>query len=378
MKKLIFILYFLLLLLFTIFSYAFIDPNLFYLKRLYSGFAFQNRAITTIIFIGFISFLFVFYFSFLQLLNKKILNIHDIKWLIGMTTGILFFSYPAMLSYDIFNYIATAKVLFFYHENPYIIMPIEFTSDPLLLFTHAANKIALYGPVWIGLTSLPHFVNFGNFIPTFFSFKLFIVPFYVITAYLLWKLSKNIFSVALFALNPLVIIETLVSSHNDIVMMFFALFSFYSIMKKKVLQGILFLILSVFIKYATIFLIPVFIYIALKTLQKQKVDWERIWIISTLLMLVAFFLSPIREEIYPWYAIWFLLFTSLIYSHKLIIYFSIAFSLSLLLRYIPLMLWGTHFGLTPILKTFLTFVPPFFVLTFIIIKEHLWSKTLFR
>jgi hypothetical protein len=299
-------------------------------------------------------------------------------WLICVTVILLLFSYPAMLSYDIFNYIATAKVLFFYHENPYIIMPIEFTKDLLLSFTHAANKIALYGPVWIILSVVPYCMGFGQFLLILLNLKLFTVLFYVGTTYLVWKISKNIFSVVLFSLNPLIIIEILVSGHNDIVMIFFALLSFFLLMKKRIIVAFFFLFLAILIKYATLFLIPVFFYTVWKLFKKQKVDWEKIYIASSLSMFVIFLLSPLREEIYPWYAIWFLPFVSLVHKSKMLLYIALAFSFGLLLRYVPFMLFGTHFGLTPFLKTAVTFIPVFFVLIYIFFKDKLWLKIFSR
>lgn len=377
MKKIIFVAYGLVLLGFTLFSYAFVDPNLFYLKKIYSGFAFQYRGVATILYLLSIVLFSIFYLLFLWLLKKKVLTISSIKWLIGISSFFLLFSYPAMLSYDIFNYTATAKVLFFYHENPYLFMPIEFISDPLLLFTHAANKIALYGPVWIILTGLPYFFGFGNFLLNILSLKLLIGVFYLEMIFLIWKLSKNIFSTVLFALNPLVIIETLVSGHNDTAMMFFALFSFFLLTKKKLFLGALFLIFSILIKYATLALVPLFLYGTWKILQKQTVDWEKIWYFSAWAMFIAFLLSPIREEIYPWYAIWFLPFIALIPKKRLLLFISLALSFGLLLRYIPFMLLGTHFGVTPFIKAFVTFAPAFLVLLYFFVKEKLWLKVPF-
>lgn len=358
MKKLIFAAYGLVLLSFTFFSYAFVDPNLFYLKKVYSGFVSQHRGLTTILYSFFIILFFILYSLFLWLLKKKILTISNIKWLIGITSFSLLFSYPAMLSYDIFNYTTTAKALFFYRENPYIIMPIEFASDPFLLYTHAANKIALYGPVWILLTGIPYFFGFGNFLLNILSLKLLIGVFYLGMVFLIWAISRNIFSVALFALNPLVVVETLVSGHNDVVMMFFALFSFFLLAKKKVFLGVVFLMFSVLIKYATLLLLPLFAYGAWKILKKQSVDWENMWHFSAWVMFIAFFLSPIREEIYPWYAIWFLPFIALIPKKRLLLGISLVFSFSLLLRYTPYMFTGTYLGLTPLVKTIVSFTPP--------------------
>lgn len=378
MKKFIFLLYFLLLFFFTLFSYLFVDSNIPNLNILYSGFVFSERGISSIIYTIFILLFFSFYIYFVLSARNKVLNKKDLRVLISMTAFILFFSYPAMLSYDIFNYIATSKVLFFYQENPYIVMPIEISGEPLLSFMHAANKIALYGPIWIILTGVPYVLGFGNFIITLFSFKIFIVLSYIVTTILIWKISKNILSVVLFSLNPLIVIETLISSHNDIVMIFLALLSFFLLTKKKVLLGTLFFVLSIFIKYTTVLLLPVFLFMVWKTIRKKEFQLERVFYYSSLLMLIAFFLSPIREEIYPWYAIWFLSFVFLIPEKKLLFYASIAFSFGLLFRYVPFILWGTHAGITPIIKSIVTFVPAILVSFYIIVRIRLWERIFSR
>lgn len=365
MKKLMFIAYTLFLLLLSVISYAFIDPNLIYYKILYTGFAFQNRSIVTIIYFALVLIFFGFYIVFMHLFHKKKWKEKELKLLLGITCCILLFSYPAMLSFDIFNYIATAKVLFFYHENPYIIMPIEFVGDPLLLFTHAANKLALYGPGWILLTGIPYVWGLGSFFFTILNFKLFVSIFYLIAVVTLWKLAKNIYVVALFACNPLVVIEILVSGHNDIVMMSLVLISLLFIQKKRYIVAVLLFFASIFIKYASVFLLPVFIVILWRAYRKQVINWDKMYFYSFLSMLLIFLLSPLREEMYPWYAIWFLPFVFLMVAknpwarsvQRIIVYLSIALSFGLLLRYIPFMLLGTYFGMTPLLRIILAAVP---------------------
>lgn len=371
-------LYVFFLLCFSIFSYLFIDPNFLYLHNIYSGFAFSSRQVATALYVLFILVLFTFYFLFLRLDKNGLFSLKDFKLYIILTILLLLFSYPAMLSFDIFNYIASSKVLFFYHENPYIIMPIEFTRDPLLLFMHAANKTALYGPIWILLTGVPYLLGFGNFILTLFSFKLFISLSYIGTIFIIWKISKNFTTLLLFALNPLIITETLLSAHNDIVMIFFALTSFYLLMKRKIFWAIIFIILSILIKYATLLLLPIFIYVSIKKIRKTEIKWDKVFSYSAILMIIAFLLSPIREEIYPWYAIWFLPFAFLVPKNKILLYLSISFSFGLLLRYIPFMLLGTYFGPTPLIKTLVTFVPPIVALAYLFIKEKLWQKNTFQ
>jgi hypothetical protein len=357
MKKIIFISYSLTLIFLVIFSYAFVDQNLIYYKNIFSNFAFQNRFVTTCLYLLFLCILFGFYLLFIHLIRNKKINGRDIKFLLGTTCFILFFSYPAMLSYDIFNYLATAKVLFFYHENPYVVMPIEFIGDPMLLFTHAANKLALYGPGWILLTGAPFAIGFGSFLFTLIGFKLLNSIFYLLTIFLLWKLSKSFYPIVLFAFNPLVVIETLISNHNDIVMIFLLLFSLFLLKEKKYFGALFLFICSVSIKYATLIILPVILFIIWKTYNERVINWKKIQYVSLLGMLAIFFLSPLREEMYPWYAIWFLPFAALIYERKNIVHLSIAFSFGLMLRYVPFMYSGTHFGMTPYLRVILASLP---------------------
>lgn len=338
-----------LLVFFTIFSYLFIDYRLIFLKFLYSGILYTKKIEVSLLYLFFIISFFCFYAYFLSLLKKKGEG-GKLSAIVVFTVFILLFAYPSILSYDIYNYIATSKVTFLHRENPYIVMPIEFFSDPLLLFTRASNKIALYGPFWILLTGLPIFFGLGNFLMTVFSFKLLVATFYVLSIILVWKISKNIFSVAFFALNPLVVIESLVSGHNDIVMMFLALFSFYLLIKNKVFFAFSIFILSILIKYATFFLLPVFLFALFKTLKNEKIDWQKIFLYSYFSMFIIFLLSPLREELYPWYAIWFIPFVSLLKNHNFLKVFSVILSFGLLLLHIPYMLLGTYSAPVTLIK----------------------------
>lgn len=357
----------------TVFSYFFVDANLIYLRSLYSGYSLYQRLTTSIIFIILISSFFFFYFLICREIHKNKIKIKIIKKIIILASLILIFSYPAMVSYDIFNYTTTAKVLFGYLENPYIVMPIEFKGDEFLNYTHAANKTALYAPFWLILTGVPYYLASFNFLIMMFGFKLIVGFFYFLTVFLIFKITKDNLSVAFFALNPLVLFETFVSGHNDIVMMFFALLSFYLISKKRTALSGLAFFLSIMIKFATFFLIPVYVYLFRLKLKKKEINFEKIYFASSLLMFLIFLLSPVREEIYPWYFIWVLTFIALTKNIKVFILTSI-FSFFLMFRYVPFMYLGTYFGITPYLKIAVTFAPLFFLLGIFIFIYLMSSK----
>lgn len=361
MNKFYFLFFVLISIFMVFFSFFFVDFNLKYLDFIYTGFSTNYRLIISIIFTFLISLFFLFYFLLLKNLNNKKIEIRKLKKQIILIGSILLFSYPAIVSYDIFNYTTTAKVLYGYLENPYIVMPIEFVNEQFLSYTHAANKTALYGPFWLALTGIPYFLSSFNFLLMIFSFKLMVGLFYFLTVFLIFKITKDNLSTAFFALNPLVLFETFVSGHNDIVMMFFAILSFYLISRKKIVFSGISFFLSVLIKFATFFLIPVYAYVFWLKLKQKEVNLEKIYLVASLLMFLVFLLSPVREEIYPWYFIWVLAFISLTKNIRFFI-FSGIFSLFLMFRYIPFMLLGTHFGITPYLKIGITFGPLFLLM----------------
>ena len=388
-------LYLITLLCLTVFSWGFVDKNIPIqtLPVLYE-FAHTQRSLAVIIYSILTTLLFVFYGLFLWMIYKKKLAKKEVLRLILKTCIILLFAFPGF-SNDIFNYIATAKVTFLHHENPYIIMPIEIPNEPMLSFVHAANKIALYGPAWILLSFIPHILGAGNLIVSMLMFKIFVAVFYAGLLWGIWKLSKkNLWALAFFALNPLVTIETFVSAHNDVVMMFFALGSFYFMQKKKLLVSVLFLFLSILIKYATVFLLPIYAYMFYQqklnsfcceaelrrnpdrqigglhnVLRKKEIVWERVWFWSAIAMYGMFFSSPLREEIYAWYLIWPLTFVAFLPPRHFLTFVSFGFSFGLMFRVAPFIYARNWAGMTPLIKKIVTFIPPAFTAMLYVIKK---------
>lgn len=359
--------HFFLVILLTIFSYGFIDPNFpYHGPKLLFDLVYHQRLFATMIYIIIVVGEFGVFWHLLKRVEKKKISFDKIKKIIIATALILFFAFPAF-SYDIFNYMATAKVAFLYRENPYLVMPIEFFGEPMLKFMHAANKTALYGPVWILLSAIPHFLGLGNLLLTVFSFKALMTFFYFLALGAIWKISeKNLFSLVFFGLNPLVLIEILVSAHNDIVMMSFCLWGFYFFFDKKKILGTLGIVGSFGIKYATVILFPLF-------LLPWKLNRERIFTISYWLMFGVFLTAPLREEIYSWYVVWLISFAALVPKKKFIIWLTIALCLGTLLRYAPFLYTESWEGITPLVKKIVT-VFPLIVIFFVFSLKRLWSR----
>ena len=320
--KLLFFLYLFALVSLFLFSYTQVDlnltlsklPEILNIQRFLQYIGFFQRPLATALFALISILFFVLYIVFLRSAKKNHITKKETYFLVISTALILTFSFNAF-SYDLFNYIFDAKIITHYNLNPYMYKALDFSGDPMLLFMHWTHRLYPYGPIWLLETVPLSFLGLGFFLPTLFLFKSLAAVCYLGTVYFVGTILKKLSpapekcGILFFALNPLVIIESLVSAHNDISMMFFAMWAFYCLINKKYTAAFLLLILSSGIKFAAILLLPIFIYVFLK---KGNVNWERMIIYSILLMILAVITASIRTTFQPWYMIYVLPFVSLI------------------------------------------------------------------
>lgn len=372
--------WFVVLLTLVIFSYGFIDMNLqlsvnplfLYLQKPLHTLVFSHRPLTAIVFSVMLFALFGLYVYLFIGADRIFTSWKAILWRIILMGIILVFSYPAF-SYDIFNYLTTAKIAYFYRENPYVIMPTEFTGEPYLAFTRAANKVALYGPFWILVTAIPYFLGNGNIWQTILVYKIINFILYALCSFLIYKTTRSIKNVVFFAFNPLVLIEVLISCHNDVIMMFLMMIGVVMWYKKGITNRLVasFGFLGSFcIKGATLAIVPL---LFLKRLPLNRL----LYYAYALMSFVLFVVAPFREELYPWYAVWTIVIASFmdIKKHSTIVWFSIILSLALELRHIPYMWMGYYEGPGPVLRFWLTIVPILIFSMIVIVKRISLTKS---
>ena len=207
-----------------VYSYGFVDPGLLtaipaWLRSAHEPLrvlVFETRPHAGMVYIVLVTLLYALYLTLLRTPRLKSISRY-IRWGVVLV-GICIVSYPAF-SHDIFNYMLTAKITFLYRENPYIVAPTSIPSESMLAFTRAANKTALYGPVWILLTWIPHVLASGNTWMSILLFKVLVGVFYIVVSRYIYIVTRSWRNVVFFVLHPLVLVETLVSGHNDIMMM---------------------------------------------------------------------------------------------------------------------------------------------------------------
>jgi len=96
---------------------------------------------------------------------------------------------------------------------------------------HWTHRTYPYGPTFLLLSFIPSFLGLGKFLPTFLLFKAFFGFFYVLGVFSLAKIKKE--WAVTFATHPLVIIEGLVCSHNDLVAVSLVLAGWFLLTKQK-------------------------------------------------------------------------------------------------------------------------------------------------
>ena len=228
----------------------------------YTTYGDQQRILITYFFIIAIILLTLIQIFFL---NSKFLNKFSIKKLLFIaliTSTIASLSYT-FLSSDIFSYLFAGKMVTFFHLNPYTNPPITVAGKELWLpFTlwvdysyYRIFGIAIryvYGPVFLAYSIIPFLIfTSSRFLGVFFGYKLLNVLTFMICGWMILKINnydKKIFAYWFF--NPLLILELLINSHNDLIMVTFFIASvfFSTINKNKALEVISY-IASVFTKF---------------------------------------------------------------------------------------------------------------------------------
>ena len=353
MKKIIFTGYIITLLALFLYSYTQIDLSLTFsriefLRELVKSFqhiGYFNRPLSAFLYIFIIILLLNFYICFLIMAIKKQIDKKTLWKLILATTIISAFSYNAF-SHDIFNYMFDAKIITHYHQNPYMHKALDFPGDPMLSFMHWTHRTYPYGPVWLLFTAPLSLLGLNLFIPTFFLFKALMAASFLGTAYYIGKIlqkispSHSLIGVVFFSLNPLVIIESLVSAHLDIVMLFFATFALYKLINKKYILSFILLAISIGIKFMTAALLPVFILLIILQLRNKKINWNLILPFALLCMTATIIYASQRTNFQPWYLLD-LLFLAALLSHRFFIAIPfIVIPLFALLNYVPFLYLG--------------------------------------
>lgn len=408
------VVYVLLFIVYSIWTYSLTDPNLV-LTSWQPYLNFQNwiwslnKHLVTQIYAGLIFLLFIIYSLILKSSRIKVpssknpqFTIHNPLLLFVLCLVPLLFSYNA-LSHDVFNYIFNARMVLKYGADPHVQTALQFAQDDWTRFMHNVHTPAPYFYGWTGLSLIPYVAGFGKFLSTWLVFRAWSALGLLLLVFAQFKLAEALklgdkakLWVMAFALNPLVLIEIISNSHNDAWMMGAGLGSLLMVSQMandkwqianwwKICLSLVLLLFSISIKYATVLLIPIWLFLvtfnfhphiidgSISKKYKELTTFIRPFIFDlAALLLFTLLLTTRSQQFHPWYLIWplsFIPFMKLSWWRNVLLVLSI----SSLFRYVPWM-WNGGFEFTDqiqLRQKMITWIP---VIIFMILYSFRYSR----
>ena len=228
-----------------------------------------------IIFLAILIGMFVIY---LKLIKKSecFKNLKDIL-VVAFFVGLVFLICLPNTSQDVFYYMGSGRVLSDYSQNPYyvtisdVLYNIDEKDDILSNSGVWDTTTVVYGPIWVLITVLLNKFSLSSITLLLYEFKIANLIMYLLTIWIIYKLTGKKKFAVMFAFNPLIIMEFLVNCHNDIYMIFFIMLAMYFIKNKKnIWLGIIAIAISVAIKYISLLIFPFLIFYHIKNNVNSK------------------------------------------------------------------------------------------------------------
>ena len=207
-------------------------------------------------------------------------------WVAVLGTGLvaacsLVWLYP-IGSTDIFDSMAYGRIVVAWHGNPFY-QTISQYPDTLARYAGWPFATSAYGPLWVAVavaaTGLAQLVG-GGLVASLILFKLIGLFFYcgcvgvVVVVLRRHAPERALAGTCLFALNPLVLVETVGNGHNDIVMAFCLLLMAAALSRGRHTWAALALTAGVLVKYVPMLLAPVLLAYSLRALPDRPARWR--------------------------------------------------------------------------------------------------------
>lgn len=167
-----------------------------------------------------------------------------------ITTLIFSFSYN-FLSSDIFTYLFSAKMLWTYHTNPYLVTPEYFVpTDFSVSFLRNIQNTYFYGYISLAYSLIPTIIfSGGRIILNILSLRFINAVLFYITGIIIYRtLNRDSRVFGWWFFSPILIVELLINAHNDLLLVCLFVISICLFYRKKIIFGLLFLLLAAFAK----------------------------------------------------------------------------------------------------------------------------------
>lgn len=180
---------------------------------------------------------------------------------------------------DIYENILRGRISAVYHLNPFIATPQQIPGDAFYPYSVFRSYTSPYGPLWETIAGLASRLAGDGYLTNVFIFKIVSILGYLATAVLIGQTLKKLaparqwVGMYLFAWNPLVILMTGGTGHNDPVMTAFMLLAVYFVARRQYSAATLAAIAGGLVKFIPFMLAPLIVILAWRSL-----SWRGLWV----------------------------------------------------------------------------------------------------
>lgn len=192
------------------------------------------------------------------------------KWILGfgMLCGLILIGLYPITALDVVLYVVRARLWTLYNASPMIALPMNFPQDPFItLAGEYAKQPSPYGPLWELVAQIPLQLGITGIAGGVIAMKVISLLSYVGTGILIgWHAQQDsskynvssLTALTFFALNPLVLMQTIGNGHNDMLMLFLMTLGLVLWQRGQWTWATLALTLAVLIKVTALILLPLF------------------------------------------------------------------------------------------------------------------------
>ncbi len=177
---------------------------------------------------------------------------------------------PVLLSTDVFAYAIYGRVLSIHHANPYTASPPIAAGDPFMQLFGQQYIPSWYGPLWTLISAGITCVGGEHVGLMVLLFRGCAILSALLCAIFIWLILRAKFpertaqGLVFFLWNPLLVVETGLSGHNDCTMLALVLLGFWLHTQNAKALAVIALTLSSLVKFLTGMLIPLYIVLVLR------------------------------------------------------------------------------------------------------------------
>lgn len=189
----------------------------------------------TFIWLAFILYLIACYLLARQPITGDYHQMRRLIWSVTIGLGVVFMLTPAMLSHDIFVYAGYGRILTIYHTNPYVITLSTFPHDAFLRLDDWRDAPSAYGPIWLAICGIVALIGGDDPGRTLLIYRALALGTHLLNMLLITRIlqAQNrsprtvTLGLLLYAWNPLVLEESSLGGHNDVLMVTLILFGIF-------------------------------------------------------------------------------------------------------------------------------------------------------